>query len=123
MRYRDADKLFTDSRKAWDFPYGAILRKVLADENRLAIVRMVGNCGEVCACDLLADLNISQPTLSHHMKVLCSCGIVRCRREGRWCHYSIDPQVAADLAGFFAGLTSTDGKRDSCSCGGCETCA
>lgn len=82
MRYRDVDKLFTDSRKAWDFPYGAILRKVLADENRLAIVRMVGNCGEVCACDLLADLNISQPTLSHHMKVLCSCGIVRCRQEG-----------------------------------------
>ena len=97
--------------------------KALADENRLAIVRMVGSCGEACACDLLADLNISQPTLSHHMKVLCSCGIVRCRREGRWCHYSIDPQVAADLAGFFAGLTSTDGKTDSCSCGGCETCA
>lgn len=97
--------------------------KALADENRLAIVRMVGSCGEACACDLLADLNISQPTLSHHMKVLCSCGIVRCRREGRWCHYSIDSQMAADLATFFAGLTSTDGQLGGCSCDGCETCA
>ena len=57
--------------------------KALADENRLAIVRMVGSCGEACACDLLADLNISQPTLSHHMKVLCSCGMCAAGERGR----------------------------------------
>ena len=97
--------------------------KALADENRLAIVRMVGKCGEVCACDLLSGLKISQPTLSHHMKVLCDCGLVRCRREGRWCHYSIDPQMATSLASFFVGLTSPDGRNSGCSCSGCEASA
>ena len=93
--------------------------KALADENRLAIVRMVGACGEVCACDLLSGLKISQPTLSHHMKVLCDCGLVRCRREGRWCHYSIDAGSAAKLAGFFSGLATPSVHGDRCSCSGC----
>lgn len=97
--------------------------KALADENRLAIVRMVGKCGEVCACDLLSGLKISQPTLSHHMKVLCDCGLVRCRREGRWCHYSIDPKAATTLSNFFAELAVQVAKRNQCSCSGCEVSA
>ena len=65
-------------------------------------------------------LYISQPTLSHHMKVLCDCGIVRCRREGRWRHYSVDSQVATGLASFFAGLTAPDAQQEGCPCDGCK---
>lgn len=81
--------------------------RALADENRLAVVRALVGQGEMCACQLLDGLDISQPTLSHHMRVLCDCGLVRCRREGRWCYYSVDPQVAHDLTGFFGGLSGS----------------
>lgn len=62
--------------------------KALSDPNRLLIIEMLQN-GELCACELLEDLQISQPTLSHHMKTLCEAGIVSCRREGKWMHYSL----------------------------------
>ena len=66
----------------------ALLFKALGDENRIRILRLLGN-GEQCACKLLEALSISQPTLSHHMKILCDAGIVTGRREGKWTHYSI----------------------------------
>ncbi|WP_295261828.1 metalloregulator ArsR/SmtB family transcription factor [Selenomonas sp.] len=65
----------------------------LADPNRLAILCALQQ-GEKCACDLLADLRISQPTLSHHMKLLVDSGLVAARKEGRWMHYSIVPEAA-----------------------------
>ena len=64
--------------------------KALSDENRLMILDMLKS-GETCACFLLEDLSISQPTLSHHMGVLCDAGIVSARKEGKWTYYSIDP--------------------------------
>lgn len=64
------------------------LCKALADENRLQILHLLKN-GELCACHLLDDLHITQPTLSHHMKLLCDCGLVDNRKEGKWMHYSI----------------------------------
>ena len=62
--------------------------KALSDENRIRILKMLHH-GETCACKLLEELNISQPTLSHHMKILCDSGLVTGRREGKWTHYSI----------------------------------
>lgn len=62
--------------------------KALSDENRIRILKLLQN-GEKCACKLLEELNISQPTLSHHMKILCDAGIVLGRKEGKWTHYSI----------------------------------
>ena len=64
------------------------LFKALGDENRIRILRLL-HSGEKCACKLLEELNISQPTLSHHMKILCDSGLVTGRREGKWTHYSI----------------------------------
>lgn len=64
--------------------------KAFSDENRLQILMLLQD-GERCACKLLADLQISQSTLSHHMKILCDSGIVAGRREGKWVHYSISP--------------------------------
>lgn len=64
--------------------------KALADENRLAVLESLQN-GEKCACVLLEELNITQSTLSHHMKLLCDSGLVSYRKEGKWMHYSISP--------------------------------
>ena len=62
--------------------------KALADENRLAIMLALQH-GEKCGCDLLEELNITQPTLSHHMKLLADSGLVDYYKEGKWMHYSI----------------------------------
>ena len=62
--------------------------KAFCDETRLMILSLLRN-GEKCACVLLNQVSVSQPTLSHHMKVLVDSGIVSARRDGRWTHYSI----------------------------------
>lgn len=72
----------------------AKILKAFSDENRLRILDLLRS-GEKCACKLLDDLQISQPTLSHHMKLLCDAGVVRGRKEGKWVNYSIDPVGAA----------------------------
>lgn len=63
--------------------------RAFSDENRLMILELLQS-GELCACDLLNNLKISQSTLSHHMKLLCDAGVVSGRKEGKWVYYSID---------------------------------
>lgn len=63
--------------------------KALADETRLKIVEMLSD-GELCACKLLEQFHITQPTLSYHMKTLCDCGLVDGRRDGVWIRYTIN---------------------------------
>lgn len=65
--------------------------KALSDPNRLRILEILTG-GEQCACKILEELNISQPTLSHHMKILCDAGLTTCKRSGKWCHYTLDPE-------------------------------
>ena len=67
--------------------------KAFCDENRIKILEML-QTGEKCGCKLLEELNVKQPTLSHHMKILCDAGIVQGRKEGKWVHYSIDSEGA-----------------------------
>lgn len=62
--------------------------KAFCDENRLQILKLLQD-GERCACSLLEEMQITQPTLSHHMKILCDSGVVLGRKEGKWMHYSI----------------------------------
>ncbi|MCQ2408482.1 MAG: metalloregulator ArsR/SmtB family transcription factor [Oscillospiraceae bacterium] len=69
----------------------ALLFKALGDENRIRIIELLQN-GETCACKLLEELNITQPTLSHHMKILCDSEIVSSRKEGKWIHYKISAE-------------------------------
>lgn len=64
------------------------LIKALADENRLAIIELLKG-REKCGCVLLEELHITQPTLSHHMKILCDAGIVDSRKDGKWMYYSL----------------------------------
>ncbi|MDO5044158.1 MAG: metalloregulator ArsR/SmtB family transcription factor [Coriobacteriia bacterium] len=70
--------------------------KALSDPNRLAIVRAL-DCGEKCACELLEICAISQPTLSHHMKILRDCGLVHTRKLGKWSYYTLSCELLNDL--------------------------
>ncbi len=79
--------------------------KAFCDEKRLHIIEQLQN-GEKCACVLLEKLNISQPTLSHHMKILCESGIVTGRKEGKWTHYSISPEGVETAQALLARLTT-----------------
>ena len=63
--------------------------KALSDANRIRILELLCE-SEECACVLLNDLQISQATLSHHMKILCDSGIVTYRQEGKWKYYRIN---------------------------------
>lgn len=63
--------------------------KAFCDPNRLTILTLLQS-GEKCACKLLEELKIGQPTLSHHMKILCDAEIVKGRKEGKWVYYSLD---------------------------------
>lgn len=83
------------------------LIKALADENRLAVLERL-QTGEKCACVLLEELNITQSTLSHHMKVLCDSGLVNYRKEGKWMHYSISAKGVEEAKKYFDVITRTD---------------
>ena len=69
----------------------AAIFKAFCDENRIKILQLLID-GEKCACRLLEAMNITQPTLSHHMKTLLDSGIVNGRKEGKWMHYSISKE-------------------------------
>ena len=69
----------------------AIMFKAFCDENRLQILQLLQG-GEKCACKLLEAMEITQPTLSHHMKILCDSGVVIGRKEGKWMYYSLSEE-------------------------------
>lgn len=71
-----------------DYTENVQLFKAFCDENRWRILEILQE-GERCACVLLNELEISQSTLSHHMRILCDSGVVVGRKEGKWIHYSI----------------------------------
>ena len=85
----------------------ALIFKAFCDENRIRILKMLRS-GEKCACKLLVELNVTQPTLSHHMKILCDSGVVVGRKEGKWMHYSISGEGAKIANDLLKELTSTD---------------
>ena len=74
----------------------ALICKALGDENRVQIIKMLTG-GELCACKILDTFNITQPTLSHHMKILTECNLVNSRKEGKWTYYSINCNKFSDF--------------------------
>lgn len=93
----------------------ALIFKALGDENRIRILQLLQN-GETCACKLLEELNITQPTLSHHMKILCDSEIVSSRKEGKWMHYSISEEGSENAICLLKNLTQTNDCGESCKC-------
>jgi len=81
--------------------------KAFSDERRVEILKLLVR-GEKCACKLLEEFDITQPTLSHHMKLLCDAGIVSARKDGKWTHYSIDEKGANLAKDLLQMLTKVD---------------
>ena len=93
--------------------------RALADPNRLKIIRMLTD-GEQCGCSLLEELRITQPTLSHHMKILCQVELVSVRKEGKWSFYSIHCCMFKEFKKFFENITCYKDRlsQTQCHCGG-----
>lgn len=80
------------------------LLAALADPTRLEILRELAGAPEVCACDFTSCCDVSQPTVSHHLKVLRDAGAVTSERRGNWVFYRIAPNLTARLAAIAQGL-------------------
>ena len=91
----------------------ALICKALGDSNRLQIVQMLSE-GEKCGCKLLEAFEITQPTLSHHMRILTECGLVNARKEGKWSHYSLNCETLKEYKQFIEGLFCTDVQGGCC---------
>jgi ArsR family transcriptional regulator len=97
--------------------------KALGDSKRAMIVDML-SCGELCACKILEKFEMSQSTLSHHMKILCECGLVKGREQGKWTYYSLDTNAVSRIKQFLCDITSNKENRicqDDAGC--CKGCA
>lgn len=86
--------------------------KVLSDSNRLQIIDML-SCGEMCACKILEKFDITQPTLSHHLKVLSDNGIVTLRKEANWIHYKLNNEKMKEITEFLQFISN---DKNDCIC-------
>ncbi|HYE83959.1 MAG TPA: metalloregulator ArsR/SmtB family transcription factor [Clostridia bacterium] len=103
-----------------EYTENAKIIKALSDSSRLKIIDIL-SCGERCACDIQEYFDFTQPTLSHHMKVLMDCGIVEYRKEGLWSYYSLNSSNCNKLILFLMNLiTDTDDcvckNKSNCKC-------
>lgn len=71
--------------------------RALADPARLQLLSLVMASGSACICDLVEPVGLSQPTVSHHMKVLVDAGLLRRERRGRWVHFSVVAEALREL--------------------------
>ncbi|MFI5792565.1 ArsR/SmtB family transcription factor [Streptomyces sp. NPDC051677] len=78
--------------------------KALGDPVRLRLMSMIASRegGEVCVCELTPAFDLSQPTISHHLKLLRQAGLIDCERRGTWVYYWVLPDALDRLAGFLA---------------------
>jgi len=76
-----------------------LLLAALADPTRLEILRQLAGSNQVCACDFTDCCGVSQPTISHHLKVLRDAGAVTSERQGNWVYYRIAPNLIDRLSG------------------------
>jgi ArsR family transcriptional regulator, arsenate/arsenite/antimonite-responsive transcriptional repressor len=95
-----------------------LLLQAAADPTRLAMLRMLSGDGEVCACDFTTCCDLSQPTVSHHLKVLREAGWIEYERRGTWLYYRLRPdavarfrQVAGDIERMGAPMPVTASAR------------
>lgn len=88
----------------------ATMFKAFCDENRIQILEMLRE-GEKCACHILEEMQITQPTLSHHMKILCDAGVVVGRKEGKWMHYSISESGLENVMKYLNQFSKVKGNK------------
>lgn len=85
--------------------------KAFCDPNRLEILELLRS-GELCACKLQDQLQLTQSGLSYHMKILCESGIVTSRQEGKWTHYSLNTAGCAQAVTLLRQITTP--KTEQC---------
>lgn len=90
----------------------ALIFKAMSDETRLKIIDML-SCDELCACDILEEFEVTQPTLSYHMKILTESGLVKARRDGAWMRYTLNMELIGSLKLFMERISS---DKDDCVC-------
>jgi ArsR family transcriptional regulator, arsenate/arsenite/antimonite-responsive transcriptional repressor len=82
----------------------ATLAKALGDPIRLQLVDVLRkHAGKVCVCELVPLFELSQPTVSHHLKVLRQAGIVDSERRGLWAYYYVNPEAVEELSAWLSG--------------------
>lgn len=93
-------------------PSLAAVFRALGDETRLEILARLANSGEsLCVCDIECCFDLSQPTVSHHLKVLREAGLVTCERRGTWVHCAVDADSIERIAAFARELVSPPARR------------
>ncbi|MFE9806205.1 ArsR/SmtB family transcription factor [Streptomyces sp. NPDC005548] len=87
--------------------------KALGDPVRLRLLSMIASRagGEVCVCDLTPAFDLSQPTISHHLKLLRQAGLIDCERRGTWVYYWALPGTLDRLSAFLATARAAEGAE------------
>ena len=85
----------------------AAILKVLGDPTRLKIIKILSDDKERCACELLATFDITQPTLSHHMKILNNFKLVKTKKAGVWNYYTLNRKTMEELKNYMDDLFNT----------------
>ncbi|MDF2942917.1 MAG: transcriptional regulator, ArsR family [Herbinix sp.] len=93
----------------------ALRLKALSDPNRLVILDYLAD-GEQCACKVLEQLRVSQPTLSHHMRILCETDLIHCRREGKWIYYSLNSEKFLEIKEFMEKFSTGKSQVKTVNC-------
>lgn len=80
-----------------------LIFKALGDDTRLEVFRLIAGQSEpVCVCDIVAQFDVSQPTISHHLRVLREAGLITVSRNGNWSFFSVDADANSQLRAVFA---------------------
>lgn len=87
----------------------ALVLKALADPTRLQLLATITNSAqsEACVCDLADSVDLSQPTISHHLKVLTEVGLITREKRGTWAWYSVNQSQLVELSDFFRSTAHT----------------
>lgn len=91
----------------------AMQLKAMADPKRVKIIDLL-SCGDLCACDILEHFEFTQPTLSHHMKILEKAGIISVQKQSQWHYYSLENEFVQKFMGTMSNLFSN--QEESCVC-------
>lgn len=84
----------------------ALVFKALADPSRLRLLSIIkaSSSGSTCVCDLTEPLDLSQPTVSHHLKILVEAGLLLREKRGTWAYFSLAPGALEDVANLLVNL-------------------
>lgn len=91
----------------------SLVLKAMADPKRMKIIDLL-SCGSLCACDVLEHFDFTQPTLSHHMKVLEKAGIVSVSKQSQWHYYTLKEDFVTEFMTSMADLLSNNGEACVC---------